>query len=62
MLVDVIIIDRIGENFRLLYDVKGRFIVYRIIKDEAKVSKRNVCKILFFRDFNKNLYRIIVMK
>ena len=34
---DVITIDRTGENFRMLYDVKGRFTVHRITADEAKV-------------------------
>jgi len=35
--VDVITIDRTGENFRLIYDVKGRFAVHRITPEEAKV-------------------------
>lgn len=34
---DVITIDKTGENFRLLYDVKGRFTVHRIMPEEAKV-------------------------
>ena len=36
--VDVITIDKTGENFRLLYDVKGRFTVHRVTNEEAKVS------------------------
>ena len=36
---DVISIDKTNENFRLLYDVKGRFTVHRIQKEEAKVIK-----------------------
>ena len=36
--IDVITIDKTGENFRLLYDVKGRFTVHRITNEEAKVS------------------------
>lgn len=36
--VDVISIEKTGENFRLLYDVKGRFTVHRITNEEAKVS------------------------
>lgn len=34
---DVISIEKTNENFRLLYDVKGRFTVHRIQKEEAKV-------------------------
>ena len=36
--LDVISIEKTGENFRLLYDVKGRFTVHRITGEEAKVS------------------------
>ena len=35
---DVITIERTGENFRLIYDNKGRFAVHRITPEEAKVS------------------------
>lgn len=35
---DVISIDKTGEHFRLIYDVKGRFTVHRITAEEAKVS------------------------
>lgn len=35
--VDVISIQRVGEHFRLIYDVKGRFTVHRITSEEAKV-------------------------
>lgn len=34
---DVISIDKTGEHFRLIYDVKGRFTVHRITAEEAKV-------------------------
>lgn len=34
--MDVITIDKTGEHFRLLYDVKGRFTVHRIKSEEAK--------------------------
>jgi len=37
--IDVISIERTGENFRLLYDVKGRFTVHRITNEEAKVCE-----------------------
>ncbi|CAL1273950.1 unnamed protein product [Larinioides sclopetarius] len=33
---DVITIEKTGEFFRLLYDVKGRFILHRITAEEAK--------------------------
>ena len=36
-ITDVITIDKTGENFRLLYDVKGRFTIHRIKPEEAKV-------------------------
>lgn len=34
---DVISIEKTGEHFRLIYDVKGRFTVHRITAEEAKV-------------------------
>ena len=42
----MITIEKTGENFRLLYDVKGRFTTHRIHSDEAKVSSiRNIMKL-----------------
>jgi len=35
---DVISIEKTGEHFRLIYDVKGRFTVHRITAEEAKVT------------------------
>ncbi|KAG5458856.1 MAG: ribosomal protein S4 X-linked, partial [Olpidium bornovanus] len=35
--MDVITIEKTGENFRLVYDTKGRFTVHRITAEEAKV-------------------------
>merc|ERR1711971_833974 len=32
---DVVQIDKTGENFRIIYDVKGRFTVHRITASEA---------------------------
>ena len=32
---DVVSIERTGEHFRLIYDVKGRFTVHRISPEEA---------------------------
>jgi small subunit ribosomal protein S4e len=40
--MDVITIEKTGENFRLLFDVKGRFAVHRITKEE---SKYKLCKV-----------------
>lgn len=40
--MDVISIPKTGENFRLLYDVKGRYTVHKIQNDEAKFK---LCKI-----------------
>jgi len=40
--MDVISIERTGENFRLIYDVKGRFAVHRISAEEAKYK---LCKV-----------------
>ena len=40
--LDVITIERTGENFRLIYDVKGRFAVHRITPEEAKVIISNL--------------------
>lgn len=38
--IDVITIEKTGEHFRLIYDVKGRFTIHRISSEEAKVSIR----------------------
>lgn len=37
-IADVITIEKTGEFFRLIYDVKGRFAIHRITAEEAKVS------------------------
>lgn len=41
--MDVISIERTGENFRLLYDVKGRFAIHRITNQESKFK---LCKVV----------------
>nr|CAB3265763.1 40S ribosomal protein S4-like [Phallusia mammillata] len=43
--MDVITIEKTGENFRLVYDVKGRFAVHRITNEEAKYKLCKVKKI-----------------
>ncbi|KAI8048547.1 40S ribosomal protein S4 [Syncephalis plumigaleata] len=40
--MDVISIEKTGENFRLLYDTKGRFTIHRITAEEAKYK---LCKV-----------------
>ncbi|KAJ1567123.1 40S ribosomal protein S4, partial [Nowakowskiella sp. JEL0078] len=40
--MDVITIEKTGENFRLVYDVKGRFTIHRI---EASEAKYKLCKV-----------------
>lgn len=34
--MDVITVDKTDENYRLLFDTKGRFVLHRISSDEAK--------------------------
>jgi len=41
-LMDVISMEKTGEQFRLIYDVKGRFTIHRITADEAKYK---LCKV-----------------
>lgn len=41
---DVVVIEKTGEHFRLIYDVKGRFTIHRITAEEAKVW---FCKIFY---------------
>jgi small subunit ribosomal protein S4e len=36
---DVVTIEKTGEFFRLIYDVKGRFTIHRITAEEAKVNQ-----------------------
>ncbi|XP_045147304.1 40S ribosomal protein S4-like [Echinops telfairi] len=43
--MDVIAVDKTGENFRLIYDTKGRFAVHRITPEEAKYKLCKVRKI-----------------
>lgn len=43
--MDVVSIEKTGEHFRILYDVKGRFILHRITDEEAKYKLCKVKKI-----------------
>merc|ERR1712108_81522 len=40
--MDVVSIPKTGENFRFLYDAKGRFFIHRINEEEAKFK---LCKV-----------------
>ncbi|KAF8623240.1 hypothetical protein AX15_006473 [Amanita polypyramis BW_CC] len=43
--MDVISIEKSGEYFRLLYDVKGRFTIHRITQEEASYKLLKVRKV-----------------
>ena len=43
--MDVISIEKTGENFRLLYDTKGRFTLHRITVEEAKYKLARVRRV-----------------
>ena len=43
--MDVISIEKTGENFRLIYDTKGRFTVHRITADEAEYKLGKVKRV-----------------
>ena len=43
--MDVITIDKTGENFRLVYDTKGRFTVHRITTEEAEYKLGRVKRV-----------------
>merc|ERR1739838_530880 len=44
--MDVVSIEKTGEHFRLIYDVKGRFAIHRITAEEAKYKLCKVKKLL----------------
>lgn len=43
--MDVISIEKTGENFRLVYDTKGRFTVHRITTEEAEYKLGKVKRV-----------------
>jgi ribosomal protein S4E len=43
--IDVVSIEKSGEHFRLLYDVKGRFTIHRITGEEATYKLLKVRKV-----------------
>jgi len=50
--MDVVQIEKTNENFRLIYDVKGRFVVHRITAQEAKYK---LCKVTEIKTGPKNV-------
>ncbi|KAJ1650309.1 40S ribosomal protein S4, partial [Dispira simplex] len=54
--MDVITIEKSGENFRLIYDVKGRFAIHRISDEEAKYK---LCKVKRMQLGNKGIPYIV---
>ncbi|CAG8580084.1 14624_t:CDS:10 [Gigaspora margarita] len=44
---DVITIEKNGENFRLIYDAKGRFTIHKITSDEATYKLAKVKRVQF---------------
>ena len=43
--MDIITIAKTGENFRLVYDIKGRFTVPRITGEEAEYKRGTVKRV-----------------
>lgn len=43
--MDVISIEKTGENFRLVYDTKGRFAIHRISSEEAEYKLGKVKRV-----------------
>lgn len=41
--MDVIELEKSGDSFRLLYDIKGRFVLHRVDKEEKKFK---LCKVM----------------
>jgi len=44
--MDVVSIDKTKENFRLLYDTKSRFVLHKIVKEEASYKLCKVKKVM----------------
>lgn len=43
--MDVITLEKTGENFRLLFDTKGRFVLHKVQEEEAKYKLLKVGKV-----------------
>merc|ERR1712088_285621 len=50
--MDVVQIDKTGENSRIIYDVKGRFTIHRITNQEAKYK---LCRVRAVKTGPKNV-------
>jgi len=48
--MDVVTLDKTNENFRLIYDTKGRFIVHRITAEEASYKLCRVKKVFHTKE------------
>jgi ribosomal protein S4E len=44
--MDVVSLPKAGDNFRLMYDTKGRFVLHRITEEEAKYK---LCKVTLLK-------------
>merc|ERR1712127_245682 len=42
---DIVELEKSGDRFRLLYDTKGRFVLHRVDKDEAKFKLGRIQKV-----------------
>lgn len=56
----MISIDKTGEHFRLIYDVKGRFTVHRITAEEAKVRALVQLRMLLFRVHSSSQQKLAI--
>lgn len=43
--MDVVSLEKTGENFRLIYDIKGRFAIHKISEEEAQYKLAKVKKV-----------------
>ncbi len=50
--MDVVQIEKTNENFRLIYDIKGRFTIHRITNQEAKYK---LCRVKAVKTGPKNV-------
>ena len=60
IILDVISIDRTSEYFRLIYNIKGHFLVHRITPEEAKVRLLELY--LFFMFYSGTHIWVYAMK
>merc|ERR1719359_2458660 len=53
--MDVISIEKTGENFRLVYDTKGRFTVHRITEEEAGYKLGKVKRVQLGKEWETHI-------